>query len=75
MIIKNSDPYKIKKCVSCKNIITLNQKYFVYPLSLQQMCLSCAKREIPNIIENLNKDLIKIIEEKEKKFNKLDDKF
>jgi hypothetical protein len=39
------------------------------------MCLSCAKREIPNIIENLNKDLIKIIEEKEKKFNKLDDKF
>jgi hypothetical protein len=56
-------------------MITLNQKYFVYPLSLQQMCLSCAKREIPNIIENLNKDLIKIIEEKEKKFNKLDDKF
>jgi hypothetical protein len=31
------------------------------------MCLSCAEKEIPNIIENLNKDLFKISEEKEKK--------
>jgi hypothetical protein len=31
------------------------------------MCLSCAAKEIPNIIENLNKDLLKISEEKEKK--------
>jgi len=65
----------MKKCVSCKNVITLNQRYFVYPLSLQQMCLSCAAKEIPNIIENLNKDLTKISEEKEKKFNKVDDRF
>ena len=60
MIIKNTDPYKMKKCVSCKHDIALNEKYFTYPLSLQQICLQCAKKEIPKTIEALQKDLEKI---------------
>jgi predicted RNA-binding Zn-ribbon protein involved in translation (DUF1610 family) len=60
MIIKNTDPYKMKKCVSCKHDIALNEKYFAYPLSLQQICLQCAKKEIPKTIEALQKDLEKI---------------
>ncbi|NOJ28216.1 MAG: hypothetical protein DA330_09430 [Nitrososphaera sp.] len=60
MIIKNTDPYKLKKCVTCKKDIALNEKYFVYPLSLQQICLDCAKTEIPKTIEALQKDLEKI---------------
>ena len=63
MIIKNTDPYKIKKCISCKRNINLNEKFFSYPLSLQQICFSCAKYEIPKTIEILNKDLKKIEEE------------
>ena len=63
MITKNTDPYKIKKCVSCKNIILLNAKYFTMSLSLQHMCLTCAEREIPKIIQNLQQDLRKIREE------------
>jgi predicted RNA-binding Zn-ribbon protein involved in translation (DUF1610 family) len=60
MIIKNTDPYKMKKCVSCKHDIALNEKYFTYPLSLQQICLQCAKKEIPKTIDALQKDLEKI---------------
>jgi predicted RNA-binding Zn-ribbon protein involved in translation (DUF1610 family) len=63
MIIKNTDPYKIKKCISCKRNINLNEKFFSYPLSLQQICFSCAKNEIPKTIDILNKDLKKIEEE------------
>lgn len=64
MIIKNTDPYKLKKCVSCKRDIALNEKYFTYPLSLQQVCLHCAEKEIPKTIETLQKDLDKIKQEK-----------
>jgi len=65
LIIKNTDPYKLKKCVSCKKNIELNEKYFTYPLSLQQICLSCAEKEIPKTIEILQNDLekIKVLEE------------
>ena len=64
MIIKNTDPYKMKKCVSCKRDIVLYMKYFTYPLSLQQICIDCAEKEIPKTIELLQKDLEKIREEK-----------
>jgi hypothetical protein len=64
LIIKNTDPYKMKKCVSCKSDIALNVKYFTYPLSLQQICIDCAEKEIPKTIELLHKDLEKIREEK-----------
>jgi predicted RNA-binding Zn-ribbon protein involved in translation (DUF1610 family) len=64
LIIKNTDPYKMKKCVSCKRDIALNAKYFTYPLSLQQICIDCAEKEIPKTIELLQKDLEKIREEK-----------
>ena len=60
MITKNTDPYKMKKCVTCNKDIALNQRYFAYPLSLQQMCLDCAEKEIPKTIEALQKDLEKI---------------
>jgi hypothetical protein len=63
MIIKNTDPYKLKKCLSCKNPIPLNTKYFTMSLSLQHVCLSCADREIPKLIQNLQQDLRKIKEE------------
>ncbi len=66
MIIKNTDPYKMKKCVSCKRDISINAKYFTYPLSLQQICIDCAEKEIPKTIELLQKDLEKIKEEKSK---------
>lgn len=64
MIIKNTDPYKMKKCVICKKDIPLNERYFAYPLSLQQMCLDCAQKEIPKTIEALQKDLDKIRQSK-----------
>ena len=60
LIIKNTDPFKLKKCISCKKDIILNVKYFTYPLSLQYFCIECAKKEIPKIIENLQSDLKKI---------------
>jgi hypothetical protein len=60
LIVKNTDPYKLKKCVKCKKDISLNEMYFAYPLSLQQMCLACAEGEIPKTIESLEKDLAKI---------------
>ena len=41
----------------------MNEKYFSYPLSLQQICFSCAKKEIPKTIDILKKDLKKIEEE------------
>ena len=63
MIIKNTDPYKLKKCVSCKKNIELTEKYFLYPLSLQQTCILCAAKEIPKTIELLQNDLKKIKEE------------
>jgi hypothetical protein len=63
MITKNTDPYKLKKCVSCKNSIPLNTKYFTMSLSLQHFCLGCADREIPKLIQNLQQDLRKIKEE------------
>lgn len=63
MIIKNTDPFKMKKCVSCKRDIGLNEKYFTYPLSLQQVCLQCAEKEIPRTIESLQKDYAKIKQE------------
>jgi hypothetical protein len=49
--------------VSCKRDIALNEKYFTYPLSLQQICLKCAEKEIPKTIELLQKDLEKIRQE------------
>jgi hypothetical protein len=67
MIIKNTDPYKIRKCISCKKDISLNEKFFTYPLSLQQICLSCAEKQIPKTIETLWHDLRKIKEEQEEK--------
>jgi predicted RNA-binding Zn-ribbon protein involved in translation (DUF1610 family) len=54
----------MKKCVSCKRDIALNEKYFTYPLSLQQVCLDCAEKEIPKTIESLQKDFEKIRQEK-----------
>ncbi|MGE5821233.1 MAG: hypothetical protein ACM31M_01445 [Nitrososphaerota archaeon] len=59
MIIKNTDPYKIKKCISCKKDIQMQEKYFTYPLSLQNICLECSIKEIPKIIEALETDLVK----------------
>lgn len=59
MIIKNTDPYKIKKCTSCKKDIQLQERYFTYPLSLQNICLECSLKEIPKIIEALETDLKK----------------
>ena len=59
MIIKNTDPYKIKKCISCKKDIQIQEKYFTYPLSLQNICLECSLKEIPKIIEALETDLVK----------------
>lgn len=59
MIIKNTDPYKIKKCISCKKDIQMQEKYFTYPLSLQNICLECSLKEIPKIIEALDTDLVK----------------
>jgi hypothetical protein len=59
MIIKNTDPYKLKKCIACKKDIILQEKYFTYPLSLQCICLHCSIKEIPKIIEVLETDLEK----------------
>ena len=59
MIIKNTDPYKIRKCIVCKREIILQEKYFTYPLSLQSICLDCSLKEIPKIIEALETDLEK----------------
>ena len=59
MIIKNTDPYKMKKCISCKKDIQMQEKYFTYPLSLQNICLECSLKEIPKIIEALETDLEK----------------
>lgn len=59
MITKNTDPYKIKKCTSCKKDIQMQERYFTYPLSLQNICLECSIREIPKIIEALKTDLDK----------------
>ncbi len=59
MIIKNTDPYKLKKCISCKKDIQMQEKYFTYPLSLQNICLECSLKEIPKIIEALKTDLEK----------------
>ena len=56
----------MKKCVSCKRDIALNEKYFTYPLSLQQVCLPCAKNQIPKTIDSLKNDLKKIEEEQTK---------
>ena len=62
MIIKNTDPYKLKKCISCKKDIEMQEKYFTYPLSLQCICLNCSLKQIPKIIEALETDLQKIKE-------------
>lgn len=59
MIIKNTDPYKTRKCIVCKREIILQEKYFTYPLSLQSICLDCSLKEIPKIIEALETDLDK----------------
>lgn len=59
MIIKNTDPYKLKKCISCKKHIKMQEKYFTYPLSLQCICLNCSLNQIPKIIESLETDLEK----------------
>jgi len=59
MIIKNTDPYKTRKCIVCKKGIILQEKYFTYPLSLQSICLDCSLKEIPKIIEALETDLEK----------------
>ncbi len=60
MIVKNTDPYKLKKCTVCKKEIKLQERYFTYPLSLQTICFSCATYEIPKIMEALENDLRKI---------------
>lgn len=60
MILKNTDPYKLKKCTKCRKDIKLQERYFTYPLSLQSFCLSCAIDEIPKTIESLKSDLKKI---------------
>ena len=60
MIIKNTDPYKTRKCIVCKREIIMQEKYFTYPLSLQSICLDCSQKEIPKIIEALETDLEKI---------------
>ncbi len=60
MIVKNTDPYKLKKCTVCKKEIKLQEKYFTYPLSLQTICFPCANHEIPKIMEALENDLKKI---------------
>jgi len=60
LIVKNTDPYKIKKCTSCKADIPFSHSYFTYPLSLQQVCLSCAQKVIEKTIETLQNDLKKI---------------
>jgi hypothetical protein len=62
MIIKNTDPYKLKKCITCKKDIEMQEKYFTYPLSLQCICLNCSLKQIPKIIEALEADLKKIKE-------------
>ena len=62
MIIKNTDPYKLKKCISCKKDIQMQEKYFTYPLSLQSICLNCSLKQIPKIMEALETDLQKIKE-------------
>ena len=62
MIIKNTDPYKLKKCITCKKDIQMQEKYFTYPLSLQNICLQCSLKEIPRIIEALETDLKKASE-------------
>jgi len=62
LITKNTDPFKLKKCISCKKEILLHDRYFSYPLSLQSFCIECAKVEIPKTIETLNNDLRKIFE-------------
>jgi hypothetical protein len=59
VIIKNTDPYKTRKCIVCKREIILQEKYFTYPLSLQSICLDCSLKEIPKIIEALETDLDK----------------
>jgi len=59
MIIKNTDPYKTRKCIVCIREIILQEKYFTYPLSLQSICLDCSLKEIPKIIEALETDLEK----------------
>ena len=59
MIIKNTDPYKLKKCTICKKYIQMQEKYFTYPLSLQNICLNCSVKEIPKIIEALETDFEK----------------
>ena len=59
MIVKNTDPYKLKKCITCKKEIQLQEKYFTYPLSFQCICLNCSLKEIPKIIEVLEGDLVK----------------
>jgi hypothetical protein len=62
MIIKNTDPYKLKKCTICKISIPIQEKYFTYPLSFQVICLQCALQEIPKILGLLESDLTKIRE-------------
>jgi hypothetical protein len=37
----------------------MQEKYFTYPLSLQNICLECSLKEIPRIIEALETDLEK----------------
>jgi len=60
MILKNTDPYKLKKCTKCKKDIVLGERYFSYPLSLQIFCIVCAIDEIPKTIKILDNDLKKI---------------
>ncbi len=57
MIVKNTDPYKLKKCTKCKKDIKLQERYFTYQLSLQIYCFGCAINEIPKTIEVLQNDL------------------
>lgn len=37
----------------------MQEKYFTYPLSLQNICLNCSVKEIPKIIEALETDFEK----------------
>ncbi len=62
MIVKNTNPHKQTICTSCRKNIEYNQRYFTLPSSFQKYCLQCAPKEIPKMIELLNRDL-KTIEE------------
>jgi hypothetical protein len=57
MIIKNLNADKPPACTACRKVIPYREKYFTLPSSFQKYCSDCAPKEIPKLIEQLNKDL------------------